>query len=76
MHRRKRFRDSLNRSKKMTKAKKQIPALTESQFTALFFLFNEGLAANPEISRSPAVMGALHALQQSVSVSVKLPGEF
>lgn len=53
----------------------RIPDLKEQEFTALFFLFNEGLSSNPEISRSPAVMGALYALQQPERVSVKLPGE-
>jgi len=52
-----------------------IPGLTEAEFGAIFFLFHEGLAANPEFSRSPAVMGALHALRQSERFSVKLPGE-
>jgi hypothetical protein len=54
---------------------RQIPMLTEEEFCAAFLLFSEGMRVNPELSRSPAVMGALNAFRNAKQISVKLPGE-
>lgn len=54
---------------------RQIPSLTEAEFSAAYLLFSEGMRVNPELSRSPAVMGALNAFRNAKQVSVKLPGE-
>jgi len=52
----------------------RIPDLTEAEFSALFYLFHEGLSKGTGVP-SHAVMGALHALQSAQRVTVKLPGE-
>jgi len=53
----------------------QIPRLSDAEYNALHLLFCEGLRINPELSRSPNVMGALIALQNAKPCEVKLPGE-
>lgn len=54
---------------------RQIPRLTEAEFNAAYLLFSEGMRVNPELSRSPVVMGALNAFRNAKQISVKLPGE-
>jgi hypothetical protein len=54
---------------------RQIPRLTEAEFNAAFLLFSEGMRVNPELSRSPAVMGALNAFRSARILEIKLPGE-
>ncbi len=54
---------------------RQIPMLSEAEFCAAFLLFSEGMRVNPELSRSPAVMGALNAFRSARILEVKLPGE-
>ena len=53
----------------------RIPDLTEAEYRAIFYLFHEGLAHNPDLSKNTATMAALHALQAAQIVHVKLPGE-
>jgi hypothetical protein len=53
----------------------RIPDLTEAEYRTIFYLFHEGLAHNPELSKNAATMAALHALQAANIVHVKLPGE-
>jgi len=60
-------------SRKMTNIQKQIPALTESEFGALFFLFDEGARVNPHLQNHPAVRSALFALLNAENIT--LPGE-
>lgn len=54
---------------------KRISDLSDAAFSAAFLLFSEGLRINPDLSRSPAVMEALHAFRNARQVKVKLPGE-
>lgn len=54
---------------------RKISALTEAEYNAAFLLFSEGLRVNPDLAKSPAVMGALNALRNARIVEIKLPGE-
>lgn len=63
-------------TKKMANIKKQIPALTESEFGVLFFLFDEGARVNPDLQNHPTVRSVLFTLLNAENVAAEHAGEF